>query len=128
MAKKCVYFALRLDKNIPCDFIKLKEIKKEDIFSFLVFFLQGHGPICARFSWNWPSSSWEDVQISSMYFSQFHYYLPLHKDMALHLNNLESPLLKHLCVNIGFNWQSGSWEIISFIKTFFTFKDYILEH
>ena len=37
MAKKCL-LCITLDKNIPCDFIKLKEIKKEDIFSFLVFF------------------------------------------------------------------------------------------
>ena len=42
--------------------------------------------------------------------SLFHYYLPLEKDVALHLNKLESPWSKNALRQVK-NWTSGSEEI-----------------
>ena len=39
--------------------------------------------LCAKFGWNWPSSSREDFHISLML---FRYYLPLEEGVILHLN------------------------------------------
>ena len=45
--------------------------------------------LCAEFGRNWPSgSAEEDFQISSMYFHYFRNYLPLEKDVAIHLNKI----------------------------------------
>ena len=41
---------------------------------------------CSKFGWNWPCGSGEEVV---NVFSLCSYYLPLTKDMALHLNKLE---------------------------------------
>ena len=43
-------------------------------------------------------------------FQLFHNYLPLEKCGALHLNKLESPLSRMLCVKFGWNWPTGSGE------------------
>ena len=41
-------------------------------------------------------------------FSQFCYYLPLEKVVALHLNKLERPLPEDAFCGIGWNWPRGS--------------------
>ena len=44
---------------------------------------------CAKFGWNWPSSSGEEnFWISSMYYRYSRNYLPLKRGGALHLKNL----------------------------------------
>ena len=54
---------------------------------------------CAKFGWNWPSGSGEEVV---NVFSQCIYYLSLTKGMALHLNKLESSSM--LYVRYGGTW------------------------
>ena len=49
--------------------------------------------LCAMFGWKWPIGSWEDFK-----FHQFRYYLPLEKDVALHLKKFESLLPKRCFV------------------------------
>ena len=45
--------------------------------------------------------------ISSKYFPLFRNYLPLEKDVALHLINLNPLHTKMLCAKFGWNWSSG---------------------
>ena len=59
---------------------------------------------------NWPSGSGEEnYKISSM---SFRYDLPLGKEKALYLKKLEFPSANSriLCIRLGWNWPSGSWE------------------
>ena len=53
----------------------------------------------------------------------FCYYLRLEKDVALHLNKLESPLPKHAFCQVGWNWPSGSGEE-DFLNTFNIILDF----
>ena len=66
--------------------------------------------LSARFGWNWPSSSGEEVV---NVFSQRSYYLPLTKDIALYLNKLESSSL--LYVKYGGTWIGDS-EVVNIWK------------
>ena len=63
--------------------------------------------ICAKFDLNWLNGSGED---DFLILSQFHYYLPLEKVLALHLKKFESPSPKDALCHFGLNWPSGSRE------------------
>ena len=43
-------------------------------------------------------------------FSLFCNNLPLQQDLALHLNNFQSPSPRMICAKFGWNWPSGSGE------------------
>ena len=69
--------------------------------------------LCARFSCNWPGTigSVEEVFLNLVNaFSLFSYYFDLEKDMALHLNKLETPSRKD-DLSQCYNWPSGSEEV-----------------
>ena len=61
---------------------------------------------CAKFGWNWPSSSGEEVVNVFLLCS---YYLPLTKGTALHLNKIESSLM--LYVKFGGTWLGDSEDV-----------------
>ena len=65
---------------------------------------------CAKFGWNWPSGSGEDLFISSMYFCYF-VIIPPWKRTGLFIwtnENLLHPRM--LRAKFGWNWPSVSWE------------------
>ena len=52
----------------------------------------------------------EDFLNFNFAFSLFCYYLPLVKDVPLHLNKLESPLPNYVLLEVGLKLASGSGE------------------
>jgi hypothetical protein len=51
-------------------------------------------------------------------FLLFCFYFSLGRDVALHLNNLESPAPRMLCAKSGYNWPSGSEEKVENVKVY----------
>ena len=66
---------------------------------------------CAKYGWNWPSSSGEeDFLISSMYFHYFVIIYPWKRAGSFIWTNLNPLHPKMLCTKFGWNWPSGSGE------------------
>ena len=64
--------------------------------------------VCAKFSGNWPSGSGEeDFLKSRQCIFAISCHLPLGKGVVLHLNKLESPLLKNALCQVRFKWVLG---------------------
>ena len=65
---------------------------------------------CAKFGGNWPSGSGkEDFFNFVNVFSLFRNYLPLEKDRALHMNNVESPLAKDALCQVWSKLAQWFW-------------------
>ena len=75
--------------------------------------------LCAKLGWNWSSYSWKTFWISSMIFLKFRYYLPLEKDVALHLElNFFYPRYpRMLCAMFGWNCPDGFREEVKHVKS-----------
>ena len=72
--------------------------------------------ICAKSGWNWPSGSNEFINV----FPLLHYYLPLEKGVALHLNKLESPSPKDSLCQV---WLTlAQWFTRFFLDFFIVFS------
>ena len=72
--------------------------------------------ICAKSGWNWPSGSNEFINV----FPLLHYYLPLEKGVALHLNKLESPSPKYALCQV---WLTlAQWFTRFFLDFFIVFS------
>ena len=72
------------------------------------------------FLWNrvWsfiPKKLWRRFSNFFIVFSLFCCIPPLQKGIALHMNNLESPSLNDVCINMSWNWPSGSSNVIKCI-------------
>ena len=81
---------------------------------------------CAKFGWNWPSNSGEDFKILSLYFCYF-MLSPLGKFGALHLNKLESPLIKDTLCKVWLKLAQWFWRrrFLNFIDIFSLFPNYL---
>ena len=62
----------------------------------------------AKFNWDWPCDSGDFFKVYTIILL-FCYYLPLEKDVALHLNRFESTSPKDYA-KFGWNWPTGSGE------------------
>ena len=62
-----------------------------------------------------------------MYFSLFRNYLPLEKGGALHLNKLESPLLKDALCQVWLKLARWFWRrrFFNFVNVFSLFRNYL---
>ena len=80
--------------------------------------------LCAKFGWNWPSSSGEEDFFNFInVFSLFRNYLPLEKGRALQLYKLESPSPKDALCQVWLKLAQLFWRrrFFNFIKVFLLF-------
>ena len=84
--------------------------------------------LCAKSGWKWLSGSGEeDFWILSMFFALFHYFLPLEKGRALHLNKLESPSPKDALCQVWLKLAQWFWRrrFLNFVNIFSLFRNYL---
>ena len=65
--------------------------------------------LCAKFNWNWPSGSGEEIFNLINVILLFHNYLPLEKGRALQLNKLEFPSPKDALCQIWLKLAQRFW-------------------
>ena len=65
--------------------------------------------LCAKFGWNWPNGSGEEIfKFHQCYFA-FMYYLPLEKGGTLRLNKRESPSSKDTLCQVWLKLVQWFW-------------------
>ena len=84
--------------------------------------------IFAKFGWNWPCGSGEEVfYISSMYFYYFITIYPCKSVGPFIRTNLNSLYPRMIYAKFGWNWPCGSGEegFFNFVNVFLLFRNYL---
>ena len=84
--------------------------------------------LCAKIGWNWLSGSGEEDFFNFVnVISTFHYYLPLEKGGALHLNKVESPWHRDALCQVWLKMAQWFWkrQFVNFVNVFSQFHKYL---
>ena len=108
-------------------FVIISPLKRAWPFFHQNFYPHHPRMLCVKFGWNWTggSGSWFSNFVNV--FSQFRNYLPLKTGVALHLNELESPLPKNALCQVWLKLVQRFWRrrFSKFVNVFSLFRNYL---
>ena len=105
-----------------CYFVIISPWKSLGHFIWITLISLHPRMLCAKFSWNWPSGSWEEeFLIASMYFRYFIIISPWKRAGLFIWTNLNPLHSRMHCAKFVWNWHSGSGEELLISSMYFCY-------